>query len=279
MQPTYRQSIRPLSRYTKKILAHWDLINQLARRRFGGTVLAEEAALFVINRLEAENWKRIRQYRRKASFPTYLSAITFRLLEDFSRQRFGRVRPPQWIKALGGIWSLLFHFLCLERLEVADAVESTAMRRPAEDRRTIEDAAWMLLERIPNCGSHQGLEVGLEEATLSQQKGALTVEEQLDEKEKDHFLKALFGDLFTRGNTDQLMDDYGRILARRIHLSSQERLLLKMCYQDGIQVAEAGRMLGLGKDQVHGRLRRLLARLRQEFVKAGISDEMLAMLE
>lgn len=268
-----------MSRYKKIILAHWDLINQLAHRRFGGTALAEEAALFVINRLETDDWKRVRGFRQKASFSTYLSSITYRLLEDFSRKRFGRVRPPTWINAIGGIWALLFQFLCLERLQMTDAVESTAVRRPDEDRRMIEEAAWSVLERIPNCSHHQGQEVPLDEASLPLQNDTRSVEEQFDLLEKEYFLQALLGDLFTTDNKKNLQNDHGRILARQIHLSPQEVLLLKMCYQDGMQVAEAGRVLGLEKNQVHGRLRRLLARLQADFIEAGVSDELLALLE
>lgn len=276
---TNRQSENSLNRYRKIILAHWDLINHLCHRRFGASALAEEAALFVINRLEADDWKRVRGFRQKASFSTYLSSITFRLLEDFSRKRFGRVRPPVWVNAMGGIWSLLFQFLCLERLQMTDAVESTAVRRPGENREAIEEAAWTVLERIPHCGHHQGQEVPLDEASIPEHNDACSVEEKFDLAEKESFLRALLGDIFTPDNEENLKDDHERILAHQIHLSPQEVLLLKMCYQDGMQVAEAGRMLGLEKDQVHGRLRRLLARLRAAFVKAGVSDELLVLLE
>lgn len=268
-----------MSRYKRKILAHWDLINQLAQRRFGTTSLAEEAALFVINRLEENDWKRVRGFRQKASFRTYLSSIIFRLLEDFSRQRFGRVRPPAWVKAMGGIWAILFQLLCLERFQVKDGVESAALIRPDEDRQAIEEAAWTLLEKIPGCGHHQAQEVSLDEASLQDQKTAGSVENDFDLTEKENFLKALLGDLFTPENKGDLTEDHGRILAHRIHLSPQEVLLLKMCYQDGLPVAEAGRMLGLGKDQVHGRLRRLLERLHNDFINAGVGKELLDLLE
>ncbi|HKJ64191.1 MAG TPA: hypothetical protein VJ969_02235 [Desulfopila sp.] len=37
--------------WKKTVLAHWDLINSMAARRFGSTTLAEEAALFVLEGL------------------------------------------------------------------------------------------------------------------------------------------------------------------------------------------------------------------------------------
>ena len=104
--------------WKKKTLAHWDLINRLAVRRFGTATLAEEAALFVMNGLAADSWHRVKAHTGKGSFKSFLASLSWRLLEDFSRKRFGRVRPPLWIKKLGGIWSLLFSLLCLERFSV-----------------------------------------------------------------------------------------------------------------------------------------------------------------
>ncbi|WP_228854989.1 RNA polymerase sigma factor [Desulfomarina profundi] len=105
-------------------LAHWEQINRMAVRRFGDTVLAEEAALSVMERLEEDNWKRVRAYCGKATFSTYLQVLTGRILEDFARSRFGRVRPPSWVKVLGGCGVSCFpHFAwsgcrCLKRLKL-----------------------------------------------------------------------------------------------------------------------------------------------------------------
>ncbi|MCF8055009.1 MAG: hypothetical protein K9K37_00025 [Desulfocapsa sp.] len=116
--------------WKQKVLSHWDLINRLAVRRFGTLPLAEEAALFVMDSLAADSWQRLQGHTGKGSFKSYLASLSWRLLEDFSRKRFGRVRPPLWIKKLGGIWPLLFSLLCLQRLSLPDAVESAFCRYP-----------------------------------------------------------------------------------------------------------------------------------------------------
>ena len=48
-------------------------------------------------------------------------------------------------------------------------------------------------------------------------------------------------------------------------------MLLKLCYQEGLGVTEAGRMLGLTRFQAHGRMRRLLERLKAEFSRTGLA--------
>ncbi len=68
------------------------------------------------------------------------------------------------------------------------------------------------------------------------------------------------------------------ILETPIRMSAEERLLLKLCFQDELSVTRAGEMLGLNANQSHGKLRRLLVRLRDEFDRAGIGDELRGML-
>ena len=91
------------------------------------------------------------------------------------------------------------------------------------------------------------------------------------------FLSALFKGVF--GTDGDLTGSLVRVLAAGVRLEAQERLLLKMCYRDNLGVAEAGRMLGMNRHQVHGRLRRLLARLRDDFERAGIGREVRVLLE
>ena len=43
----------------KIALAHWHMVNAMARKRFSAEVVAEEAALFVLETLEKDNWERL----------------------------------------------------------------------------------------------------------------------------------------------------------------------------------------------------------------------------
>ncbi|HIQ37532.1 MAG TPA: hypothetical protein EYH36_06000 [Desulfocapsa sulfexigens] len=270
--------MEPLAEVLKeKALAHWDLINRLAVRRFGTAPLAEEAALYVMDSLASDSWKRLQAHSGKGSFKSYLASLSWRLLEDFSRKRFGRVRPPLWIKKLGGIWSLLFALLCLERLSVSDAVESAACRYPASEKDGIEDAALSLLGRIPECGKQQGLEFSLDEREEAGDLNAYP--EQLLEKDEQSYLFAtIFGQMMGGVYDAQRPEKFARLLNDGITLTPEERLLLKLLYQDNVGVARAGKLLDLNRDQVNGRVRRLLARLRKDFQRMGLEEELLEIL-
>ncbi len=280
MIENYRDN-RQLNRLKEKTLAQWDHINRMAYRRFASESLAEEAALYVINSLEKNNWQKLASFQGKSSFQTYISSITFRLLEDFSRRKFGRLRPPLWIRKLGGIWTLLYAFLCLERLNKTEAVESVFDRMQTAQHKEIEEAATHLLEEITDCGSHQSLEVPLDEVTISDTSDnePHAPQEQLEGKEKELFLTALFTIPSCSKEAKKLHLAVTKFLGDGLSLVPEERLLLKLCYYDEMRVTDAGRLLGLNRHQVHGRLRRLLNRLRNDIINMGVDEELLQMLE
>ena len=263
----------------KELTAHWPLINRIAERRFGTTNLAEEAALFVLNQLEKNNCQRLQAFQGRSKLSTFISSVTIRLLEDFSRHKFGRARPPAWISRLGGIWVTLFQLLCLQRFSLVEAVETMMNTVPDRKKDQIEETALTILERVVHCGEHQALEVSREdrhETAAEQNPNAVhkDPETQLLEREQQLLFRLLFG----QQPSAAAEQDFYSLLRNPVQLSGQERLLLKLCFQEELSVTRAGRMMGMNTNQVHGRLRRLLTRLRTEFEQAGISKELQTLL-
>jgi Sigma-70, region 4 len=270
---------RPAIDWPQVITANWELINRLARRRFGTTTLAEEAALAVLERLLEDTGDRLQGYGGRAPIPAFLAAVSWRLLEDFARNRYGRRRPPLWIRQLGGYWEKLYILLCLERLELLAAVESIGQRQRHIELREIEDAAWAIRQQVVDCGTHQGLEVELDEAlAVGQDEEEVTIQvARLEQRERVGLFRQLFQALTGCGE-EQAVPWGGKLAALRLALTAEERLLLQLCYVDEVPVAQAGAMLGLNRFQVHGRLRRLLARLRRELAAAGIEQDIRELL-
>ncbi len=268
-----------LTDWKAKALAQWNSINSMAVHRFGEGTLAEEAALEVMEGLKADDWRRIRSYRGKASLTTFIRSLTSRLLEDFARQRFGRVRPPLWVKTFGGIWEKLFRALCLERLNVMEAVEVVVQRQVNSKKNEVEDAAYHLLARIPDCGKSQGLEVSYEDEWLQAESEELIQIRSAEAKQVKELFFAIFQRLLGDNEcevSDSLLKKYK---ALTISLSPEEKVLLKLCYQDGMGVTQAGKMLGMSRFQAHGRMRRLMARLRGEFERVGLDQELRLLLQ
>ncbi|WP_448874279.1 hypothetical protein [Desulfobulbus propionicus] len=260
---------------------HWPMINRMAGCRFPREELAEEAALFVMDKLAEEDWRRLRAFTGQSTLTTYIGALSLRLLEDFARIRFGRVKPPSWVQRLGGIWETLFRLLCLERYTPAEAMEILATRQ-ACSASVAEQAAFHLLGKIPHCGSHRGEQVELTEdlAAGEAHDEGTQPERQWEREEREQCLTALgsivFDDHGDIVHTTRLLD---MVLKADISLEPRDRLLLKLCFRDGVAVAQAGRMLGWNRHQVHGRLRRLLQRLRRDLADAGLDRELQLLLQ
>lgn len=267
--------------WQQQATAHWPLINRLAARRFAQETLAEEAALFVMDKLAENDWRRLRAYTGRSTMATYVGALTLRLLEDFSRQRFGRLKAPAWVRRLGGIWATLFRLLCMERLAPDAAVAQLTARQSCATT-IAEQAAYQMLGEIPSCGSHRGQQVELTELEEDRaghgEEGPSQPEEQLEATEREQWMSVLGRILLAEEEGAIEVPHLERLLGARINLEPRDRLLLKLCFRDGLAVAEAGRMLGWNQNQAHGRLRRLLERLRQDFAEAGLEEELRLLL-
>ncbi len=257
----------------QQVMGQWDLVNRLAAKRFQREETAEEAALYVLDKLSEDDWRRLRMFEGKSKFTTFLSSVTYRLLEDYARVRFGRVTPPKWIKELGGIWLTLFRLLCLERFSFQDAVMRLGSIRKDLSEKIIEESADHLLGELPDCGKSVQ-EQEYDEAVHHTDGNDLVAEI----KEKELLIQALtreiFGELQSKRN-EQVIE---KLLHNRLSLKPEEQLLLKLRYREGISVSEIGKMLGLNRFQVNGRLRRTLEKVKAHFNRAGCEEELKLLL-
>ncbi len=265
--------------FRRWVVNHWELVNRLARRRFSDEVLAEEAALYVMEVLEKDDWRLLGNYRGSARLKTYFSSVVYNLLEDFARNRFGRVRPPLWLKKLGGIWLTLYRLLCLERFSYLEATSQAADRYKQLRLDQIEKMADRILGEIASCGASQYLQVPVDEHGHDGRSSPPTTQNIVEEKERELVLKALHDQFFGTETGQQKMAAITKLADCSIELKSEERLLLKLCHVQGLSVAEAGKKLGWNRFQTHGKLRRLYKRIRQMFESAGHSDELRLLLE
>ena len=261
--------------WKERVFKHWNHITALSVRRFGSTSFAEEAVLAAIDGLSKNDWQRLKNYKGQASFKSYLSVLVVRLFEDYSRKRFGRVRPPTWITRLGGIWPKLFVALCLERLKVDWAIEVVSQQEQMQTKKYIENAAYTLLGKIPHCGEN-ARETSFDEhdETCQEIRNDSNIQYRPhEEKESALVIAAIFSVICGDDQEVDISGIHQKFKDLRVSLSPEERLLLKLHFQDGLNVTKAGMFLELSRFQVHGKMKRLMKRLRDEFDRVGLSEE------
>jgi hypothetical protein len=215
----------------------------------------------------------------------YFATVIGRLLEDFARHHFGRGgRIPTWVSRLGLLWERVYRLLCLERQPPAAVVEILRAEAPGgRDEGLIREAIRVIRARVPGCGS-PGLPLqvpavaadaaaaghaAVEDPGLSPLADRVLIEGAIDADPADPPTNAL---------ADPLAEALRRS-AGALALSAEERLLLRLIYEEGVPVSQAGRMLGLGGNAVHGRLRRLLGRIRAVFDANGLGEHLRELLE
>lgn len=270
-----------MSEYWKKqVFRCYDFLNRLSRRRFPDPNTAEEAMTHVIKKLGENDWKRARGYKGESSFKTYIGKVTARLLEDFSREKFGRIRPPTWMNT-NPLWKQVWKMLCLERMSADDVTDSLTDNDPF----LIEEAITLILSKIPDCGAYQGEQTDLEEdeeisSSLRPALHHFTPDEISEALEFVRILETLGDYLFnhiTPAAGDRLTESILQFCLQ-IKLTSQERMLLRLVYQEGYSVSEAGRMLKLNSNQAHSRHKNLLKRIQKAARASGLETELKAVL-
>lgn len=259
-------------------LQNWDFINRLARARFRDENLADEAVIFVHDQLRDSNWKRMTAFEQRSSFKTYLAHVVRRLLEDFARNRFGRKRAPLWIDRLGGVWKELFTLLCIESLSVLQAVQSVCSRSGAAESDFLMDCAAQIVDKVKDCGTVRGPDIPLEDAALETLASA--AEHPMDNPEdicsatqSSSFMQALRAVLDISDEQEELtdpgtVDHFRHLLSQSLRIDAEGRLLLRLVFEEGLSVSDAGRRLGLNAGQTHGRMRRLQAHIREGITAA-----------
>jgi len=264
-------------------------LDKLALYRFGQPGLAEEASTYVIERLSANDWAMCHHYSGRAKPETYLTTLSQNLLEEFSRKRFGRPRPPEWLKREGELWVHLWKMLCLERQaapSVLDKLCNHQDRQPA----LIKHAMTTIKARLPWCGDSTR---EIPAACLCQPEEDprpeiidRDLEQQLDDDQWEDALQLLFTGLLSaqvstseprpsnkNSETSRQLIQQAAQLRSRLVLSSEERLLLKLVYQEGLKMKAVATALNLPSYQPGRLLKGIHSRIREALVACDITLE------
>ncbi|WP_373089708.1 hypothetical protein [Zhongshania sp.] len=241
----------------------------LSAKRFPQPSLAEAAVNEVISRLSENNWHRLQAFTGKALPETYAHTVSARLLEDYARERFGRPRPPKWLKDNGAIWVHIWQMLCLER-QWPDLI----IGRLESDHEPgfVQNVIGTVRARIPRCGEPGYCEVANAEA-IDEAASSASLEDQVI-RENQRSVLNLLSTLISRSNSDACPStpiSANGILEDRLQLSPEDRLLLALIYEDGLSSRKAAAVLNSNPSAVQRRLATITSLLRDLMQDWGIS--------
>lgn len=257
-------------------------LDELARRRFRDETLAEEAYNYAFDEISRDDWRRLREhYQGRATPDGFLLSVFNNLLADFARRRFGRPRPPAWVKRNGPLWVEVFGLLCLQRQDPNAIINVLA------DAASEADVRHMIREikaRHPHCG--EGChEVSTEEEHLQIFDACLGVHDSPERErcaaevqDAKTFLALLLESAESPGESEASAQLRARLpeTARAAELTDTELTLLRLIYVHKDKVSVAARRLGLAEHTARRMEKRSVARLQQVLAEAGICVETVA---
>lgn len=269
-------------------------INKLAVKRFGAGSLAEEAGTYVIEYLSHDDWEKCKAYQGKSQTNTFLYTLSNNALEEFSRKRFGRPRPPTWLQELGDMWIKLWRSLCLERQALPSLVDRFT-RRGFREPQAVEQAARVIKARIPTCGqSNRDTELADDIDRLSdvQQAEADHCDSAQPEFENPFHAELLMmlnticdsgvqeADFKQEGSArfDRLaakQQDKLEKLREALAMNDQEKIMLRMIYVEGLSKSATSKALGLPAHQAGRIVNDALSRIAGALQQCGLDMQSL----
>lgn len=269
-----------------------DRLTLLAQHRFRNRdTLAIEAFNFALDRISMDEWSKMKSYTGLSNPGTFLIAVFNNLLEDFSRARFGRIRPPLWLVRLGDFWTHIFQLLCKERLApetIVDWMSAHGKNKPDAVRNAIR----LIRSKIPNCGMFTE-ELSVPE--ISESENAIedisdTPESLLIQEDLATLLEVLSkllggsAKISLKGPNRKTLEFTTAVFRRRhviqhtVQISDEDRLILRLIYQKGWKVPSTAQALGLPEHQVRSRLKRTEKSLRAVLQEEGFTADVIRTL-
>lgn len=235
-------------------LEHLELIERIiasiCRRHGAGADEAEEFGSWVKLRLIEDDYAVFRKFQGRSRLSTYLTTVIHNLFRDYRIAKWGKWRPSAAARRMGAT---------AVRLEIL-------VRR---DGRPFDEACRILRA---NFGVEESVEI-LEEI-LTQ----LPVRSPRRFESLEVVAEAGEPGAVERRVEDQRLAGVEQRVGRAMRgalerLEPEDRLLLRMHYQEGFTVAQIARTLGRPQRPLYGRMERLRKRLRQRLEREGLSRE------
>jgi len=235
-------------------LAHADLIERalasVCRRHslFGAD--AEDFSSTARLHLIEDDYAVLRRFEGRSSLPSYLIVVITRQFQDWRNARWGKWRPSAEAKRLGDVAVRLETLTVRDGLsldeahellrthhrisESRDALESLAARFPRRYKRSFVDSEAM---------ETMAAATGTGEDALAAQEAAAVARRASE-----------------------------RVAGAMRRLPAQDRLILRMRFQDNCQIADIARTLGLEAKPLYRQIEKLLMTLRRMLEEEGLTQ-------
>jgi DNA-directed RNA polymerase specialized sigma24 family protein len=254
------------------VLSRWKLLEDLSRKRFpGDSNLADEALLFVLDHLQGNEWRRVRNWQASGEFSAYLLTLARRLLTDFDRKKRGHPRPPNWLaQKTHPAWREAYRLLAVQKCSRWEALNQLRM-----EHHNLTFAE--LIRIVSRVRAHLNQSPAVRRAAPESPAETLAVHEDdvpeaLLRSSFRYFAEALSFLLLAEPASLEVCDPaVQRLVAElepHLDLDREEKQLLRLRYLEGLNMREIVRRTGLCGDP-YKRCGSILRAIRRSLEAAG----------
>ncbi len=254
----------------KLVFAHWDFLQHLARKRFPNDDNTAHLALdHVLEHLQEDDWRRVRSWQGQGKFSTFVGVLAGRSMTDYIRKAYGHQRAPKWLEERGDpVWMEAYRILIIERFERQEAFSLLQTRHPDRHSGRLREIISEVIARCPPKIRYQDHhEASLDEVGETPSPDS-SPESHLEIQTRE-LLEALDGYIRGESELPEQVRPLVEKLRENLHLSDEDRLLLRLRFCEGLKMKQIARMLHLQGDP-YKRLNKILKTVRTACEKAGL---------
>lgn len=273
---TIKKSRNTLSSEAAKNLVfdHWNFLTSLARKRFpNDNDLGDQALSYVLDKLEEDDWQRVRGWDGCGSFATFVAVLASRLMTDFVRSRFGYHRPPTWLQEKKDVvWKKAYKLYAVDKYERREAIEVLHSNFSEMTRIKIEEIVNTVYSKCTKQARFSEGNIGIDQIVESSSMDN-TMPENIEINNKQ-LIEVLVEFIQSSEDTiETIADDSVKGLLNHlqshISMSDEDRLLLRLRFCEGLQIKEITQMLHIDGNP-YKRINRLIDDLRNACQQSGL---------
>jgi RNA polymerase sigma factor for flagellar operon FliA len=228
------------------------IVTYVCRRNHLREAEAEDFASEVKLHLIEGDYNALRRFGGRSTIDTFLTIVVHRLFLDYCNRVWGRWRPSAEAARLGPTGILLERLITRDGLSFDEAQELMRANYGIAESREALDTLWARLARRSSRPRFVSEKLAADVPSNAPRPDATILRAERD-------------------SNDQFVSE---ALERALQeLTAEERLLLRMRYDDGIMVSQIARALHLDQKPLYRRFEQLCEQLKQRLERDGVSAE------
>ena len=245
----------------EKILASSEIIDKIeaiCKRHFADENEQNESYVFILDRLKADNFRRLRAYKGQSQLTTYLYSLINALIVDYRRKIYGRRRIPASVVKLGKWAEAVYRLVCWQKFSFDDAYDLLQVEDlfKGSFERYLEAIAPIREAPCRENPSFQSLNEGVSSVSENPNSADANPLEALIDK-LDHQ---------RRGKALKVIG------AATATLAPEDQLLIRLVYGSEQPVKAVAKMIGVSASSARRRLKRILNHYREQLLAEGIRE-------